>query len=238
MIIYVDAAKNSVVRTINSYGKQVVFDNGGFRIGILIEETGEEIRSYNTKVTDSFAAETFGLLKAVEAAAERAPAGEKIIIRHDGGTTEKTKSDQANKYVFVMKKIIAERGLDVDFKHVPGKENKADRISRSEPPQVKVEDETVDISAEQQAKNKVEALAEFAAATALRKSKEKAIKKAMKDAGLIAEIQGWKSVTVARAKNFIKAHGLGEILPDAKEAQQMIHTVRFHYPRQAEQNNA
>lgn len=121
-IIYTDASQAGI----GEYGKL----RAGFRIGLYVPETGEEFRSVNMKVQDSWAAETFGLLKAVEKAAELSN-GRPILIRADGGSPETTKHKQANKYVWVMNKIIKENDLDVEFEFLSSGENLADRVSRT-----------------------------------------------------------------------------------------------------------
>lgn len=205
--IYTDAAKNTVSRVVNRYGKKVAFDNGGYRIGLFIEESGEEIRHYNTRVTDSFAAETFGILKAVEEAARRAASLEPIVIRFNGGSPQETRSRDGNKYVAVMRKIIQAGGLNVTFEPIDGAENKADRVSRSEEERKEEVVAYTPPSEKEQARRDAE--------MKVRRDAEKAAKRALKQAvravdgpTILAEINGWKTVTERRAAKLYERVGL------------------------------
>jgi len=131
VIVYVDAAKNTVSRVVNSYGKINTFDNGGFRIGVVCE--GRNARYVNTKAEDSFAAETYALFKGLEFALEVRPDVKIVVIRSDcqqAGAI--TKNEQANTYVRVLEKTARERGVTIRHEFVSGSENPADRVSRTE----------------------------------------------------------------------------------------------------------
>ena len=132
--IWCDAAENTVIRTVNSYGKKVKFHNGGYRIGILAEtDSGEyETRFYNSRCPDQFAGECYAVLKAIELAAECK--AKTIVVRNDriGGFRASTKKGYIGaKYLFVAKKIADENGIDATFEMCTSRENRADSISRS-----------------------------------------------------------------------------------------------------------
>ena len=74
-VIFVDAGKNTKKVKVNSYGKLMKFDNGGFRIGIVDGCDGEKKTFYNTKASNSFAAEAFAILKGIEFAKENTARG-------------------------------------------------------------------------------------------------------------------------------------------------------------------
>ena len=130
-VIFCDAAPNRVERIVNANGKKMEFDNPGWRVGL---KSGEyEERFYNTKCPDQFAGECFAVLKAVEKVAEIGL--DSVTVRNDRITSfsASTKRGYAGaKYLYVAKKIAEEAGLDVDFEYVPGEENPADIVSRTE----------------------------------------------------------------------------------------------------------
>jgi hypothetical protein len=140
-VIWCDAAQNTVRKTVNSYGRVAKFDNGGCRVGIVVDTPAGRFtaRHFNTKcysektgAYDQFAAECFAVLKAVELAAECGL--KRCVIRNDriGGFAATEKRNLGGKYLYVATKIASENGLTVEFDKCSGEENIADCISRSE----------------------------------------------------------------------------------------------------------
>lgn len=81
---------------------------------------------------DQFAAECFGVLKAVETAKD--VGFKRIEIRNDriSSFSASTKRDyDGSKYLFVARRISEENGILVTFRHVSGEDNIADSLSRS-----------------------------------------------------------------------------------------------------------
>lgn len=141
-VIFCDAAENKVTRVVNSYGRKATFDNGGCRVGLLVETpVGDYVaRHYNSKCYhdksgeyDQFAAECYAVLKAAELAVECGL--KKCTISNDriGGFEASTKRGYIGaKYLWVASKIARESGVEVEFELCSSEENKADRVSRSE----------------------------------------------------------------------------------------------------------
>jgi hypothetical protein len=133
-IIWCDAAQNTVVKVVNSYGRQAKFDNGGYRVGLVAETSAGDYvaRHANTKCPDQFAGECYAVLKAVELAVE---AGlQSCVIRNDriGGFDASTKRGYIGaKYLWIAKQMSEEQGLAVTFEPCSGSENRADRASRT-----------------------------------------------------------------------------------------------------------
>lgn len=131
--IWCDACENTVVRVVNSYGRQSTFDNGGYRAGIKIGDY--EAVFYNRQCPDQFAAECWSVLKAVEVAAER---GLKLCtVRNDrigGFEACNGKSIKRGyigaKYLYVASKIASENGIAVNFEPCSSADNLADAVCR------------------------------------------------------------------------------------------------------------
>lgn len=126
-IIYVDAARKGYAPV---------------KIGmIVLDESETEIArktAFNSNCTsingdhDQFAAECYGVLKAVEIAKEMNL--KRVEIRNDriSSFTASTKRDYCGaKYLWIAKKIASESGILVTFSHVSGQDNIADGLSRS-----------------------------------------------------------------------------------------------------------
>lgn len=126
--------KNTVRKTINRFGKIAKYNNGGHRIGVLIDSQPRKRGIfYNTVCPDQFAAECFAVLKAVEAAKEFGLT--EVIILNDRVTSFEatTKRGYAGtKYLWVANKIAKENSISVTFEHVASADNLADGLSRVE----------------------------------------------------------------------------------------------------------
>lgn len=82
---------------------------------------------------DSFAAETYGLLKGLEVALELVPDASEVVLRSDCQQAgERTRHAQANTYVAAMERMARERGVTIRHEFVAGADNPADRVSRTE----------------------------------------------------------------------------------------------------------
>jgi len=132
-VIWADAHENTVRKVVNRFGKKVTFNNGGYRIGILVEKEGEkkEFVFYNTRCPDQFAGECFSVLKAVEVAKEMG--FKKIVIRNDriDSFYATTKWGYIGmKYLYIARKLSEDEGIDVEFKICSSVKNKADGLSR------------------------------------------------------------------------------------------------------------
>lgn len=128
LILYVDAAANRYEKVVNSYGKKLKGSNG-WKIGIVSEDGEIRERATNTQATNSLAAEAYGILKAVEIAAEKGVIA--VVIHSDAiGSLESPASEQGDKYLWVARKIAADNNLAVTIARVAGSENPADAISR------------------------------------------------------------------------------------------------------------
>jgi translation elongation factor EF-1alpha len=128
--IFCDAAENTVRRVVNSYGKIRTFNNGGYRIGVC-DANGHEARFYNTRVDNSFSAEAFAILKAVECAAEWGYT-DVVVMSDCAHAYGRTKNRDASKYSWVADKIAAERGVTFRVEAIAGADNPADKVSRTE----------------------------------------------------------------------------------------------------------
>jgi hypothetical protein len=128
-VIWCDSAENTVVRVVNSYGRQKKFDNGGYRVGLKCGEI--ERVFFNSQCPDQFAGECYSVLKSVELAAEHGC--KSVTIRNDriGGFEATTKRGYIGaKYLWVAKKIAIERGVTVNFNLCSSAENLADAVAR------------------------------------------------------------------------------------------------------------
>lgn len=131
--IYTDAAKNTVRRVVNRFGKLNTYNNGGFRIGCITADGSREARYFNTRCGDNFAAEAFAILKALEFGLEVEPAATEVRVYSDcHHAYGRTKNRDASKYSWVADKLASERGVKLIVDSVAGDENPADRVSRSE----------------------------------------------------------------------------------------------------------
>jgi len=130
-IIWSDAAQNTVRRRVGTHGRLVKFHNGGYRIGIKCGESEE--RHYNRKCPDSFAAECYSVLKAIDFASRNEMT--RITVRNDridGFDATRKRGYSGARYLYVARKIAEEHGIDVVFERCTSKENLADRVSRSD----------------------------------------------------------------------------------------------------------
>lgn len=132
-VIFCDGCENTVVRVVNSYGRQQKFDNGGYRAGLKCGAF--EAVYYNTQCPDQFAAECWSVLKAVEFAAERGL--KSCTVRNDriGGFEACNEKKQRRgyvgaKYLSVAQKIAREHGLAVTFDPCSCEDNQADAVVR------------------------------------------------------------------------------------------------------------
>ena len=130
--IYCDAAPNTVKRVVNGYGRQVKFDNGGFRIGVIAEGKAEAVY-YNTVCPDQFAGECYSVLTAIDFAKKLGLTT--ITIRNDrigSFFATRKKGYVGTKYLYVARKLAEEAGIEVEFDPCSSATNKADRLSRSD----------------------------------------------------------------------------------------------------------
>jgi hypothetical protein len=132
-IIWADAHENTVKKVVNQFGKKMTFNNGGYRIGVLVEKEDEkkEFVFYNRLCPDQFAGECYSILKAVEVAKEMGL--KKVLIRNDriDSFDASVKCGYIGaKYLYVARKISEEGKICVEFKRCSRIGNKADRLSR------------------------------------------------------------------------------------------------------------
>ncbi|MGH9931019.1 MAG: hypothetical protein ACREA9_17565 [Pyrinomonadaceae bacterium] len=132
-IIFCDSAENTVVKVVNSYGRQAKFDNGGYRAGLKVGDF--EAVFYNGQCPDQFAGECWAVLKAVEFAKERGL--KSCTVRNDriggfGACNGKSikRGYIGAKYLYVAKKIAEEHGIAVQFDLCTSDTNEADRVAR------------------------------------------------------------------------------------------------------------
>lgn len=128
-IIWCDAAPNTVTKVVNGYGKQVKYNNGGYRAGIKCDAAEEVF--VNRQCPDQFAAECWSVLKAVEFAVEHCIA--ECVIRNDrigGFDATKKRGYIGAKYLWVAQKLASENNIQLEFDRCTGAENLADPVSR------------------------------------------------------------------------------------------------------------
>jgi len=120
--IYIDAS--------GSYG-------GPFFTGLLAQRGGKEVgsdRAINTKAIDSWAAEAYGLLKAIEWAAKEGLRLVHVVTDcgapFGGGKGKSPSSKQARKYVWVANKIAKENGIRFQVSRIDREQNLADSVAR------------------------------------------------------------------------------------------------------------
>lgn len=133
LTIHCDSSENTVRATVNSYGKKIKFNNGGYRVGLFVLEDKTEAVFYNTQCPDQFAGECFAVLKAVEFATEAGCSEAVIVNDRIGSFVDSTKRGYVGaKYLWVAQKIASENGLEVSFDRCSSAENLADSVARRE----------------------------------------------------------------------------------------------------------
>jgi hypothetical protein len=128
--IHLAVAQNTVTKVVNRFGRQATYNNGGFRVGLVIGEPAQKFAAINKQAAYATEAECWGVLRAVEYAIGQGWRKVLIVANQAGFGHSRDSRNKGQFFLDLAQAKAAVAELEVEFESPEGS-NPAAAVARS-----------------------------------------------------------------------------------------------------------